>query len=119
MDHDAFHTLGLCRHEISTMEPSDSGDKAVKKAFQRLALVHHPDKGGDAEKFNQLRQAYAEIATEERRADYIQWTIHRCPKRFSDYFALDDARRVSVVVLVLWPSNVHALFDHAAITGAC
>lgn len=30
----------------------------VKKAFHRLAHVHHPDKGGDAEKFKVINGAY-------------------------------------------------------------
>jgi DnaJ-class molecular chaperone len=30
----------------------------VKSSWRRLASIHHPDKGGDAEKFNELRQAY-------------------------------------------------------------
>lgn len=30
----------------------------VKSSWRSLASIHHPDKGGDAEKFNELRQAY-------------------------------------------------------------
>lgn len=30
----------------------------IKNAFRRLAAVHHPDKGGDAEIFKEIRQAY-------------------------------------------------------------
>lgn len=30
----------------------------VKKAFRRLAHIHHPDKGGTAAKFNQISTAY-------------------------------------------------------------
>lgn len=32
----------------------------VKSSWRSLASIHHPDKGGDAEKFNELRQAYNE-----------------------------------------------------------
>lgn len=31
----------------------------IKKAFHKLAHVHHPDKGGDAEKFKEVSAAYA------------------------------------------------------------
>ena len=30
----------------------------IKKAYRRLALIHHPDKGGDEEKFKELVEAY-------------------------------------------------------------
>ena len=30
----------------------------VKRAYKRLAQKHHPDKGGDAEKFKQIKSAY-------------------------------------------------------------
>lgn len=33
----------------------------VKRAFHKLAHQHHPDKGGDAEKFKQISAAYAQV----------------------------------------------------------
>ena len=33
----------------------------VKKAYKKLALVHHPDKGGDPEEFRKLTEAYEHI----------------------------------------------------------
>jgi hypothetical protein len=37
---------------------------AIKKAFRRLALVHHPDKQtGDTEKFKQIAGAYERLTT--------------------------------------------------------
>lgn len=33
----------------------------IKKAFRRLAHVHHPDKGGDAEKFKEINEAYQQL----------------------------------------------------------
>lgn len=30
----------------------------VKKAWRKLAAIHHPDKGGDAAKFHELRTVY-------------------------------------------------------------
>jgi DnaJ-class molecular chaperone len=32
--------------------------EVLKKAFRTKALQHHPDKGGDAEKFKELNEAY-------------------------------------------------------------
>jgi DnaJ-class molecular chaperone len=36
----------------------------VKAAFRQLAAVHHPDKGGDAAKFDEARQAYKQALAE-------------------------------------------------------
>lgn len=33
----------------------------VKKQYQKLAQQHHPDKGGDAEKFQAIKQAFNEL----------------------------------------------------------
>lgn len=46
-----FRQLGL------PDEPRPSVD-AVKQAWRRVAARHHPDRGGDAATFAQLRQAY-------------------------------------------------------------
>ena len=38
----------------------------IKKAYFKLARTHHPDKGGDPEKFKEITQAY-EILSDERK----------------------------------------------------
>ena len=39
-------------------------DKAeVKAAYHQLAMIHHPDKGGDPEKFKAISAAYAELSS--------------------------------------------------------
>jgi curved DNA-binding protein len=42
----------------------------IKQAFRRLASQHHPDKGGDTQKFQAIQQAYATLGDESKRADY-------------------------------------------------
>jgi DnaJ-class molecular chaperone len=42
----------------------------IKKAFRRLASQHHPDKGGDTQKFQAIQQAYATLGDEQKRAEY-------------------------------------------------
>jgi len=39
----------------------DSSDEEVKRAFIKLARHHHPDKGGDADTFTNIHQAYQAI----------------------------------------------------------
>lgn len=38
--------------------PSDASPEEIKRAYRRLAQVHHPDKGGDAATFTHLTAAY-------------------------------------------------------------
>lgn len=47
-------------YEILELQPGASKEE-IKKAFHRLAHIHHPDKGGDAEKFKKISAAYAEL----------------------------------------------------------
>ena len=42
-------TLGLGR---------DADLEQVKASYRRLALVHHPDKGGEAAEFQRIKRAY-------------------------------------------------------------
>lgn len=36
---------------------------AIKTAYRKLVAVHHPDRGGDQNKFVQVRQAYEQLLT--------------------------------------------------------
>jgi DnaJ-class molecular chaperone len=42
----------------------------VKKAYRKLAMKHHPDKGGDAEAFKRIQKAYEILSDDQRRAVY-------------------------------------------------
>ena len=44
-------------HEILGVSEGATADD-IKKAYRKLALQHHPDKGGDEEKFKEITQAY-------------------------------------------------------------
>lgn len=44
----------------------------IKKAYRKLSMKYHPDKGGDEEKFKQVAQAYAVIGDEQKRQQYDQ-----------------------------------------------
>ena len=59
MDH--YQTLGVNR---------DADPKTIKHAYKRLASKHHPDKGGDAEKFKQVQQAYDVLSNDNKKAEY-------------------------------------------------
>ena len=42
----------------------------IKKSFRKLALEHHPDVGGDEEKFKKINEAYSTLIDEEKRRNY-------------------------------------------------
>jgi DnaJ-class molecular chaperone len=42
----------------------------VRKAYKRLAVQHHPDKGGDADKFKDISHAYEVLTNDEKRSVY-------------------------------------------------
>merc|ERR550532_1147552 len=47
---------------------SSEGD--IKKAYRKLAVKHHPDKGGDPEKFKEITHAYEVLSDPEKRRIY-------------------------------------------------
>ena len=39
----------------------------LKKAFKKLAIQHHPDKGGNAETFKEISHAYDTLSDDKKR----------------------------------------------------
>lgn len=50
--------------------PKTATADEIKRAFRRLASQHHPDKGGDTQKFQAIQAAYATLGDEQKRAEY-------------------------------------------------
>lgn len=48
----------------------NSSDKEIKKAFHKLALKHHPDHGGDVNKFKEINEAFNNISNQDKRKKY-------------------------------------------------
>jgi curved DNA-binding protein len=47
-----------------------ASDTDIKKAFKAASMKHHPDRGGDAEKFKQINEAYQTLKDPRKRAEY-------------------------------------------------
>ena len=50
--------------------PRDANEDEIKKAYRKLALEHHPDKGGDENRFKQINEAYSMLTDSGRRSEY-------------------------------------------------
>jgi curved DNA-binding protein len=49
----------------------------IKKAYRKLASQHHPDKGGDTAKFQQIQSAYDILSDTHKRHEYDNPSQHR------------------------------------------
>lgn len=58
-----YNVLGI--QENST--PED-----IKNAYRKLASKHHPDRGGDTKKFQEIQQAYDILTDETKRNEYYR-----------------------------------------------
>lgn len=62
---DYFNILGV---------QADASDEEIKKAYRSLAMKHHPDRGGDQAKFQEIQEAYATLSDPQKRAE---WNMQR------------------------------------------
>ena len=53
--------------------PQNASADDIKKAFRKAAKEHHPDKGGDSEKFKEVNAAYEVLSDPEKRKIYDKY----------------------------------------------
>jgi curved DNA-binding protein len=75
----------------STAEPDE-----IKRAYRKLASQHHPDKGGDVAKFQEIEQAYRTLSDPAQRQQYDN------PNPFGGFGAQGDGFQ---------PFNFDTIFD--------
>ena len=59
-------------YDILGVQKSASADD-VKRAYRKLAAEHHPDRGGNAEKFKEINEAYQVLSDQSKRSQYDQF----------------------------------------------
>lgn len=81
---DLYSVLGVAR----TATPEE-----IKRAYRKLASQHHPDKGGDTQRFQEVEEAYRILSDPEKRAahdnprpDMSGFQFHREPFDFNTIF---------------------------------
>jgi curved DNA-binding protein len=50
--------------------PENATQDDIKKAYKKLAMKNHPDRGGDTKKFQEISQAYDTLGDEQKRQQY-------------------------------------------------
>jgi len=58
---DYYTTLGVDR---------SADPETIKRAYRKLAAQHHPDRGGDTNKFQEIQAAYDTLSDPQRRSEY-------------------------------------------------
>jgi DnaJ-class molecular chaperone len=84
---DYYNTLGVDRN---------ASQDDIRKAYRRMASQHHPDRGGDTAKFQDIQAAYETLSDPEKKAQYDnpQQHMHHgghpfggMPGGFEEFFA--------------------------------
>ena len=61
MTKDYYQTLNV---------PKGASDEEIKRSYRSLAMKHHPDRGGDANAFQEIQEAYGVLSDPQKRAEY-------------------------------------------------
>lgn len=74
--------------------PKGASKEDVKRAYKKLAVQHHPDKGGDPEKFKEISNAYSILGDEQKKSQYDQFGDRMMEQGGGGGFAEVDPRNI-------------------------
>lgn len=70
--------------------PKEATEAEIKKAFRKLTLIHHPDKGGDETKFKEINAAYEVLSNAEKRQLYDKYGLEGVKNGGGGMGGMDD-----------------------------
>ena len=77
MKTDPYQVLGL---------EKNASDVDIRKAYKKLAIKYHPDKGGDEEKFKEISEAYSILSDTQKRQNYDRFgTVDDTAMNMNDF----------------------------------
>lgn len=79
----------------------------IKKAYKDLAKEHHPDKGGDEEKFKRILQAYQILMNDDARYTYDKFGMTPDSKNFEYHMKAISMIKAYVFTQLNERKNVH------------
>jgi DnaJ-class molecular chaperone len=73
-----FDSLPFCLYNIKTMQDlyqilgvnKNATEEEIKQAYRKLAMKHHPDRGGDEKQFQEIKNAYEVLSDPVRRQQH-------------------------------------------------
>jgi len=71
-------------YEVLGLDKGASQDD-IKKAHRKLAREHHPDKGGDPEKFKKVQEAYEILSDPEKRSNFDKFGSAEGPPQMGGF----------------------------------
>lgn len=94
-------------HAVLGVEPGVSADD-LKKQYRKLAMQHHPDRGGDEEKFKDINEAYTALSlvsyksTDDVFNDFFWASMRQAskPRRIRYDPSMEGRAQIHVVVSV-------------------
>lgn len=64
MNKDYYQILGVSKN---------ASQDEIKKAYRKLAMQYHPDRGGDQQKFKEINEAYQVLSDPQKKSRYDQF----------------------------------------------